>query len=130
MTKQINVSKEAESEFINKRVASSQTGKGSTIIVDQLGLALMLMNIYGQELQYTDWTLDRGDMYVFDDNPTVRTCVALWKMSYKQTDIMSVIERFLFNLLDDATLDAFIELEQIEAETRSRREEIKKQYGV
>jgi len=125
----IKVRDPKEKEEFHKLIATSRAGNEPTLIVDQLGLALLLMTVYGQELCGVDWTHDRGEMFVFVDNPTVRSCVAVWRESIKDDDIMSVTERYLFNLLSYGSHDAFIELEQIEMEQRAWRKEVRTRYG-
>jgi hypothetical protein len=130
MTTQIKVTDHKEKDELNKLIATPKAGKQPMIIIDQLGLALLLMNVYGQGLHGTDWTHERGEMFIFEDNPIVRTCVEVWRESIKDNDIMSTTERFLFNLLDFGDRDLFIEIERIEMEKRARFEEIRQKYGL
>jgi hypothetical protein len=125
MTKQIKVKDHKEKKEFWKQIATPQAGEGLTIVVDQLGLALLLMTVYGQKVCGVDWTHERGDMFIFSDNPTVRTCVSVWRESIKEDDIMSVTERYLFNLIHLGDHDIFHEIERIETEKREWREEVR-----
>lgn len=130
MTKQIKVKDHKEKEEFNKLISTHQTGKEPTIIVDQFGLALLLMTVYGQKLCGVDWKHDRGEMFYFVDNPTVRSCVVLWRESIRVNevmgdDVMSLTERYLFNLLDYESYDAFHELQNIEMDQRAWRKEVR-----
>ena len=88
------------------------------------------MTVYGQKLCGVDWKHDRGEMFYFVDNPTVRSCVVLWRESIRVNevmgdDVMSLTERYLFNLLDYESYDAFHELQNIEMDQRAWRKEVR-----
>jgi hypothetical protein len=100
------------------------------IVVDKLGLALLLMTIYKQGLHEVDWTLERGELFKFEDNPVVRACVRIWRLSEGENISMSATDQFLFNLIDLDDHDAFFMLEHLESEQRAWREEVKQKYGL
>lgn len=111
-----NITSNMRKEQSFNKIVATLKSDASTQIIDELGLALLLMNIHGQTLKGTDWDSYRGDMYIFADSPTVRSCISLWQKSYIDDDCMSVMERYLYNMLDYETCDAFHDLEEMERE--------------
>jgi hypothetical protein len=105
-------------------------GKQSKQTIDELGLVLLLVNVYGQQIIGADWDSRRGDIFTFEDNPIVRTCIGLWQKSYKENDILSPIERYLFSMLDYGTADVFIDQEFRAEEIKKHRKDMKAKYGI
>lgn len=104
-------------------------GRQARQTIDELGLVLLLVNVYGQQIIDVDWNTQRGDMFVFADNPIVRTCIGLWERSFVEDDILSPIERYLYSMLEHDTQEAFLEQEIMADERKRNLKEAKVKYG-
>jgi hypothetical protein len=128
----LSTSSVAEDQYI-KCVATHNSagfGKQARQTIDELGLVLLLVNVYGQQIIGADRDSYRGEVFTFEDNPIVRTCIGLWQQSYKENDILSPIERFLFSMLDYGTVDIFIDQEHRADEIKQHIKELKDKYGI
>ncbi|HEY4964321.1 MAG TPA: hypothetical protein VIH90_06535 [Candidatus Saccharimonadales bacterium] len=96
-----------------QKIGATYDRSRSRIVIDELGLALLLATVHRQDMVGADWNEQRGDMFIFADTPTVRSCVGLWESSISGNDTMPTIERYLFSMLDYQTHDCFHEIDQI-----------------
>jgi len=96
-----------------QKIGATHVHNKNKIVIDELGLALLLATVHGQFMVGADWNEQRGDMFIFRDTPTVRSCVGLWEKSKQDNDAMTSTERYLFNMLDFDTQDCFHDIDEI-----------------